>query len=408
MNDDAAQQESSAPLDVVVFGIINAGKSSLINALTRRADRPAAPIGGTTAEVAGVDWAWAEALAPEGFAGPVRLVDTPGIEEAGQHGAGRGELALAAARAADLILFVLAEDLTAAARDALVALREAGKPMVVAVNKVDLLDDEERAEVVGAIRRGLDGVVPADDVIEVAAAPIVRRPVRDDSGRLLRVEAVRGEPDVAALEARLREILAESAGDLRDLATAADAVDRHVARRDADRASLRRRAEWTADETSAGLAVALAINPVPLLDFLAGPSGLAILVRRVAAVYDEPMTADVARGLALDLIRGGRVALWGALAGTIAGGALKVIPGIGHLAGALGQGASAGYFGHVVGRALVTYLENGRDWGDGGVVAELNRVAAATDRRAVTRGLVDRIRSRLRSDDADESGGRPG
>ena len=43
-------------LDVAVYGIVNAGKSSLINALVRSPERDAGPIGGTTADVAGVDW----------------------------------------------------------------------------------------------------------------------------------------------------------------------------------------------------------------------------------------------------------------------------------------------------------------------------------------------------------------
>ena len=124
------------------------------------------------------------------------------------------------------------------------------------------------------------------------------------------------------------------------------------------------------------LAVALAVNPVPLLDFLAGPGGLAILVRRVSEVYGEKLSGEVARALACELIRGGRVVLWGSLAATVGGGAMKLLPGLGHLAGALTQGASAGYFGHVVGRALVDYLDHGHDWGDGGLVAALDRIAA--------------------------------
>ena len=381
---------------MIVYGIINAGKSSLINALSGRAERPVGPIGGTTADVAGVDWHWAEALAPDLADARVRLVDTPGLEEVDAAGAARGELATAAARTADLILFVLAEDLTATARAALVDLHRAGKPMVVAVNKVDLLDDDERADILAAIRLGLDGIIPPEHLVETAAFPVVRRQLLDESGRFVRSETVRGEPDVAALRARLASVLLESRADLRALAEATAAVDRHVVARNQDQRQLRQQAEWVADETSAGLAIALAINPVPLLDFLTGPTGLVILIRRVAEVYGEPMTAEVARGLAMDLIRGGRVSLWGSLATTIAGGAMKLLPGIGHLAGALSQGASAGYFGHVVGRALVTYLENGKDWGDGGLIAELNRVAATTDRKAITRGLVDQIKARLR------------
>jgi len=382
-------------LDIVVYGIINAGKSSLINALSGRSERAVGPTGGTTADVVGITWHWAEALGPELADHQVRLIDTPGLDEVASAGALRGGLATDAASTADLILFVLAEDLTSTARSALVALHAAGKPMVVVVNKVDLLDDDARGEVVEAIRQSLGGLIPPENVVEAAAWPVVRRRVADETGQTVRVETVRGEPDVAALRGRLAAILIASREDLRALAVVKTEVDRYVVERDGDRRLLRKRAEWVADETSGALAIALAINPVPLLDFLTGPGGLVILIRRVADVYGEPMTADVARGLAMDLIRGGRVVLWGALATTIAGGAMKLLPGIGHLAGALSQGASAGYFGHVVGRALVTYLENGKDWGDGGLIAELDRVAAATDRMAITRGLVAQIKARL-------------
>ncbi len=378
------------PLAVVIFGIINAGKSSLINALVGTEVRSASPIGGTTAEVVAVDWLWSRSIADQA----VHLIDTPGLEEVDQGGQERGDLALRAADGADLILFVLAEDLTATARAALVALHAAGKPIVVVVNKVDLLGPEAQTEVIEAIRASLRGIIPPENVVEIAAAPIVRRRATDGSGRS---ETVRGAPEIDALEALMRRLLLESSADLQTLAATRAEVDRHVALRTLERRGLRIQAERVADETSAGLAIALAVNPVPLLDFLTGPTGLMILVRRVADVYGEPMSTEIARGLALDLIRGGRVVLWGSLATTIAGGALKLIPGLGHLAGALSQGASAGYFGHVVGRALVTYLENGKDWGDGGLIAEMDRVAGQTDRKAITRGLVDQIKARLRS-----------
>jgi len=437
---------SGPTLDVAVYGIINAGKSSLINALARREVRPAGPIGGTTADVAGVAWrvvngdqgmatpdgptpqpsptrgegarkgvvandfgGASDSLPPRGGglgrgggdvagANPphtytVRLIDTPGLEEVADEG--RGRLATEAARRADLVLFVLAEDLTATARRALVGLREVGKPIVVALNKMDLLGPEEQGAVLGAVRSGLAGLIPEEDILPIAAAPIVRRRVPLANGAY-RSETVRGEPEVGDLEARLIAALSASASDLKALARASAEVERHVLAREGDRVQLRERAERVADETSAALALAMAVNPIPLLDFLAGPGGLAILVRRVADVYGEPMTAEVARGLAGDLIRGGRVVLWGSLAATVAGGAFKLVPGVGHLAGALTQGAAAGYFGHVVGRALVGYLDRGHDWGEGGLVAALDRIAASTDRRALTRGLVDRIKARLR------------
>jgi small GTP-binding protein len=372
-------------LDVAVYGLINAGKSSLINALAGSHERPTGPIGGTTRDVAQVSWREVDARVG-GF--DVRLLDTPGLEEVGD--SEHAKLATDAATRADLIVFVVAEDLTATAHRSLVELREVGKPIVVALNKVDLLSPDEEASILAAIRGRLEEVVPPEDVVEMAAAPIVRERVGD------RVEARRGEARVEALVGRLLVAIAESGGDLKALNEIRAEVEAHAERRDAAKAERRERAERVADETAVALALALAVNPVPLIDFLTGPGGLAVLVTRVSAVYGESPTPEAAKALARELIRGGRVALWTSAAAVVAGGAMKILPGVGHLAGAVTQGASAGYLAHVLGRALVDYLENGHDWGDGGLIATLDRIAAATDRKALTRGLAERIRARLR------------
>jgi hypothetical protein len=373
-------------LDVAVYGLINAGKSSLINALAGGSRRPTGPIGGTTTEIAAVGWREVDAEVG-GF--DVRLLDTPGLEEVGDEI--RSGIATGAATQADLVIFVVAEDVTATARKALVRLREVGKPIVVALNKVDLLAPDEESSIVSAVRERLDGIVPAEDIVAIAAAPIVR-----ERGAGSKVEARRGEPRVEELVGRLLLAIAESGEDLKELNAVREQVEAHAPARDRAKAERRERAERVADETSAALALALAINPVPLLDFLTGPGGLVILVTRVSAVYGESPTAEAARSRAGELIRGGRAAFWGSAAAVVVGGAMKILPGVGHVAGALTQGASAGYLSHVLGRALVGYLENGHDWGDGGLVAALERIAARTDKRAITRGLAARIKDRLR------------
>ncbi len=376
-------------LEVAVYGLINAGKSSLINALAGGEPLPTGPVGGTTRDVSAVDWRTIDAEIG-GF--HVGLLDTPGLEEVGDDS--RSALATDAARRADLVVFVLAEDLTDAALAALESLARVAKPMLVALNKIDLHSPEEEATILAAIRGRLAGIVPADDVIPVAAAPIVReRSVVDGQSRVV---SRRGEPIVGPLADRLAAAIAGSGADLKDLNEARERVEVHVADVGSLKERRRQQAERVADETSVALAMALAVNPIPLVDFLTGPAGLAILVGRVASVYGDRPSAQAARALADELFKGGRRVLWGSMAAVLAGGAMKVLPGVGHLAGALAQGTAGGYLAHILGRALVDYHENGHDWGDGGLLDLLDRIAARTDRRAITRGLADRLKARLR------------
>ena len=379
-----------ATLEIAVYGLVNAGKSSLINALAGIETRPVSPIGGTTTEVVDVDWT----VIPADFdAFDLHLLDTPGLEEIDD--AGKSVVSEAAARRADLVLFVIAEDLTDSAFEALRSLRTVGKPILVALNKIDLFSNEERAIVLEAVRRRLIGIVAAEDVIPIAAAPIVRERITDERGT--RVVAHRGAPEIDVLLERLQRAVRESGRDLKDLNGARLQVETLAVDREREKAERRVKAERVADETSVGLALALAVNPIPLIDFLTGPGGLAILVARVSAVYGDRLTTESARSLAKELLRGGRVVLWGSVATVLAGGAMKLLPGVGHLAGALAQGSAAGYLAHVLGRALIDYLENGHDWGDGGIVAVLDRIAASADRKTITQGIVDQLRSRLHS-----------
>jgi GTPase len=375
-------------VDVAVYGLVNAGKSSLINALAGRPICEVGPTAGTTTEVAREPWAEVETSA--GLF-TVRLLDTPGLEEVGDEA--RGKIARVTARRAQIVVFVTEEDLTASALDAVRRLHAWGKPLIVAWNKVDQFGDADRAEILEALRGRLADLVPPDAIVPVAAAPLIRTRVESASGGS-RVELVRGEPEIGLLRARMAEVIAGAEG-LIELAKASDDVESLVTARATKIVELRERAERVADETSLGLSLALAVNPVPLIDLITAPAGIAILVRRIAGVYEVPLDAAAVKSLSSDLIRGGRIVMWGTLLGTGAGGLLKFIPGLGHLAGAVAEGASAGLFGHVLSRALIEYFERGGDWGESGLIATLDRIASTTDQRAVTQGLVDELKKRL-------------
>ena len=118
-------------ISVVIAGVPNVGKSSLLNALLQEERALVTPIPGTTRDTI------EEYLDIEGM--PVRIIDTAGIrdnvEEVEELGIQR---AMQLIQQADLVLFMLdgSRDLTEADRQLYQTV--SGKPLITVVNKIDL------------------------------------------------------------------------------------------------------------------------------------------------------------------------------------------------------------------------------------------------------------------------------
>ena len=125
---------------IVFFGVRNAGKSSLVNALTNQTVSVVSDVAGTTTDPVRK----AMELAP---AGPVLVIDTPGIDDAGDVGDLRVQRAEAALNEADVAVLVMDATCGMTAFDErLIAAFQARRiPHVIAENKADLLVEEERA-----------------------------------------------------------------------------------------------------------------------------------------------------------------------------------------------------------------------------------------------------------------------
>ena len=126
-------KRQSRKLEIVAFGTISSGKSSLLNALAGREVFRTNVVGGTTVARSEIPW-------PAGDS--VVLVDTPGLAEV--RGESRAAEAAEAAKNADLVLFVVDGPLKAYERDLLAALAAMEKRIVVCLNKEDWYDDVQR------------------------------------------------------------------------------------------------------------------------------------------------------------------------------------------------------------------------------------------------------------------------
>lgn len=219
---------------IVFFGVRNAGKSSLVNALTNQTVSVVSDVAGTTTDPVRK----AMELAP---AGPVLIVDTPGIDDAGDVGDLRVQRAEAALHEADVAVLVVdaARGLTPFDDRLLAAFQTRRTPYVIAENKADLLlennqADNARAPLVSPTLR--KGTANADTPLE--APPTSEEPEcaaatgpSEDGGVSVphvrvRVSARTGE-GMDDLKAVLATLIASTAGERRlvgDLLAPGDVV----------------------------------------------------------------------------------------------------------------------------------------------------------------------------------------
>lgn len=126
---------------IVFFGVRNAGKSSLVNALTSQTVSVVSDVAGTTTDPVRK----AMELAP---AGPVLIVDTPGIDDAGDVGDLRVQRAEAALNEADVAVLVVdaARGMTAFDERLIAIFQDRHIPYVLVENKADLLAESTQSE----------------------------------------------------------------------------------------------------------------------------------------------------------------------------------------------------------------------------------------------------------------------
>ena len=122
-------------VEIAAFGEVGSGKSALLNALA-----------GETIFTVSAEHGSTDKVAKSGFKNTkLVLVDTPGINEAA--GELRGKLAEETVRYTDLVLFVVDGDLNRVELDAFTQLSDLHKPIVLVVNKADLLGPAQVKEI---------------------------------------------------------------------------------------------------------------------------------------------------------------------------------------------------------------------------------------------------------------------
>lgn len=375
---------------IAVFGLVSRGKSAVLNALLGQNVLETGPLHGVTQYPRSVMWAQS---------GDSRLrveaIDTPGLDEVG--GFERSQMARDVARQADLILFVVAGDITQTEYRALCELWDTHKPLILVFNKIDLYPDRDREAIYQQLQ-SLGGSVPLrpDEIVRVAAAPMplmVRQEWPD--GRVSEVLET-PSPNVEELRQVLMKIMTREGPSLLALNALVQARDaqtkvahKTLELRDRDAQEL----IW---QFARYKGIAVGINPVVVLDVLGGTIADLAMIRSLAQLYNLPMTSHEASKLWRTIVLSSGGLLFGELGSSFVFGLGKsASAAIGGLPGFLGagvaQGAIAAYGAYLVGQAAQAYLQRGCTWGESGPATAIEHILSQVDRDSI----LDRLRQEL-------------
>jgi GTP-binding protein Era len=402
--EQALHKLTNQVVQIAVFGLVGRGKSSLLNALVGEPVFVTGPLHGVTRDRASVLWQ----IDKESHGvrrlslGSVELIDTPGIDEI--NGEAQAKLAVEIASQADLILFVVAGDMTRVEYNALSELRQASKPILLVFNKIDQYPPSDREAIYAKIRdeRVKELLTPAE-IVMAAASPLTARAVRTADGKI-HAELVPDQPQVEELKLKILEILEREGKALIALNSMlfADALqERVIQRKMRIREGRANDLMWRAVLTQA---IAVAVNPVTVIDAI------------TAAVIDVTMIVGLSRLYGIDMNPQKAFALLQKIAFAMGGislgellanlglGSLKSLLGIsapvtgglsvgGYAAVAITQATIAGFSTYAIAQITKEYLANGADWGGQTPKSVVQRILNSLDKESI----MGRIRKELES-----------
>ncbi|NES99471.1 MAG: DUF697 domain-containing protein [Sphaerospermopsis sp. SIO1G1] len=360
-------------IQVVVFGTGSAGKTSLVNAIMGRI------VGEVNAPMGTTQVGETYCLRLKGLERKILITDTPGILEAGVSGTQREHLARALATEADLLLFVVDNDIRRSEYEPLKGLAEIGKRSLLVLNKIDLYTETDQDAILAKLRQRVQNFIPNNDVIAIAANPQV--------AQLETGENFYPEPDIVPLLRRMASILRAEGEDL-----VADNILLQSLRLGEEARKLidsqrRRQADKIVDRYQWIGAGVVSVTPLPVVDLLATAAVNAQMVVEIGKVYGCDLNMERGRELALSL--GKTIAGLGIVKGAVSILSTALQMNIStFLVGRAIQGVTAAYLTRIAGKSFIEYFRHDQDWGDGGMTEVVQQQFQINRRDEFIKGFI--------------------
>lgn len=368
---------------IATFGLVSRGKSTVINALLGEKRLETGPLHGVTQWPQSIRWCSNDKI-------QIDLIDTPGLDEIA--GSARAEMAQTVAQQADLILFVVAGDITRTEFNALQDLYQARKPILLVFNKIDLYPEQDQSQIFAQLQALTpDGestpIFSPQEIILVAADPPPIAVRLEYTNRPSEERWEKPEPHLDSLRQKIFTLLNQDGNRLIALNALrmAEQAEQAIAQKTI---ALR---EIEADRLISKYiqykALAIAVNPFAILDLGGSLLSDLFLIRGLARLYGLPITSyEAGRIWKKVMIGAGGILLSQWLSALFLGfqktASLFESPGnlTAYASGALLQAGIAGYSAYIVGQGAKLYLAQGSSWGTTGTstaIATLLQLAPA-------------------------------
>lgn len=386
---------------IAAFGLVSRGKSAVLNALIGENILEIGPLNGVTRFPRTIRWS------PDGIT-QIDLIDTPGLDEI--DGEARATMSAEVVSQADLILFIIAGDITQLEYQFLCELRQAQKPLLLVLNKADLYPEQERQTIYQQLQKLsgdrangklLQRLLSADEVVMVSADPTPIQVRIEYPDGTKKYEWEKPAPEIAPLQQKIQELLNREGRALLAINALVQARSAETNLVKSTLTAMQSEANALVGKFARYKAIAVAVNPIAVFDILGGVVVDLLLIRSLAKLYNLPMTKyEISKLISVIWFSGGSLLL-GELATSVMLGVEKtsatVTTGVSSIAlpnylgaGAI-QGAIAGYGAYRVGNATQIYLEAGCTWGQLGANTVIQEILSRVDDATIISRLRDEL-----------------
>lgn len=379
-SEEIAAGRSLRNLHIVVFGIGSAGKTSLVNAILGRiAGKVSAAIGTTT-----LGQTYEFQL--KGVHRQIGITDTPGILEPGVAGTEREQMARQLATEADLLLFVVDNDLRQSEYVLLRQLVDIGKRSILVFNKIDLYTAADTVILLNHLTNRCQSFLSPDDIVAVAARP---QAVMIENG-----DRIQPDPEILPLLRRIATVLRTEGEELiadnllmQSLRLEAETRQLLDAQRQQQAEAIVERYQWI----GAGV---VSLTPLPVVDLLATAAVNAQMVIEIARVYGCDLNMEQGKELALSLAK--TLVSLGVVRGAVEILSIALQTNIStFLVGRAIQGVVAAYLTRIAGKSFIEYFRNEQDWGDSGITEVIQEQFRLNQRGEFVKAFVQEAIARV-------------